>query len=351
MTIRKPHGKSKVALIIGLFIFMVVVAVVIFFSSKEKQPIDNKDKIVSATLDKVSLRLRWLTQSQFAGLYWAKEKGLFAKEGLDVTINPGGPGINFMQIVGSGAEHFGICSAPQIIESRAKGVPVVALAVIFQGNPIIFFSKKDSGIESPSDWSGKSVAVFYGFAQEYVYKALVAKAGIDPKAVKEYPAKFDMTPFYRDEVDVWSGYVINQPNTAEEQGFSINRIFPDDYSVQMAGDTLFTTEKLIRDNPDLVRRMVRAVLSGWHESLKNEEESVRLVLSMDPKLNEVHETKMIEWVKKLTLTEEINGRIGWTTSKQWQDMITLWREYGGLVEDVKPEDCFDLRFIEEYYKQ
>jgi len=311
-----------------------------------KQPQKTPSKV-----DKVSLRLRWLTQSQFAGIYWAQEKGIFKKEGLDVTINPGGPGINFMQIVGSGAEDFGICSAPQVIETREKGMPTVAVAVVFQRNPVIFFAKTQSGIKEPKDWVGKSVMVAYGYEQEYVYRALLAKCGIDPKSVTEAPATIDMTPFFRDETNVWSGYVINQPNTAEEKGFTITRIFPEDYGIFMSGDTLFTTEKMIKEKPEVVQRMVNAFLTGWLGALGNEEEAVQIVLNMDQKLNKVHETKMMEWVKKLTLTDEIGGKVGWMTEKQWQNMIDLWKEYGSVKKDIKPAECFDMRFVEAYYKK
>ena len=321
METKKSEGKMiRKVVIVGIFLLLVVVGVMLFMPQKEHTA-------VSQSKDKVSLRLRWLTQSQFAGIYWAQEKGLFAKENLDVTVNPGGPGINFMQIVGSGAEDFGICSAPQIIEARAKNVPVVALAIVFQGNPIIFFAKEKSNIKTPRDWVGKTVAVYHGYEQENVYRALLEKSGIDLSLVHEYPAKFDMAPFFRDEVDVWSGYVINQPNIAEEKGFKITRIFPDDYGVHMSGDTLFTTEKIIRNNPDLVNRMVRAFLTGWHEALTHKDEAVQIVLNLDSKLNRTHETKMMEWVEKLTLPGNINNKIGWMTTEQWQNMIDLWKNF------------------------
>ena len=41
--------------------------------------------------EKASVRLKWLTQAQFAGLYVAKAKGFYLAEGIDLTINPGGP--------------------------------------------------------------------------------------------------------------------------------------------------------------------------------------------------------------------------------------------------------------------
>lgn len=300
---------------------------------------------------KATLRLRWLAQSQFAGVYWAARKGLFEKEGIEVAVNPAGPGINFIQLVGSGAEDFGICAAPQIIEARAKGLPVVALAVIFQANPIIFFAKKDSGIKEPADWIGKTVAVFNGFEQENVFRALLKKTGVDPKKLHEYPAKFDMTPFFRDEVQVWSGYVINQPNTAEERGFPVTRMFPDDYGVHISGDTLYTTEKVIREKPELVQRMVNAILAGWRQALANKSEAVDIILSIDSKLDRVHETKMIDSVEKLTLTKDIDGKIGWMTEEQWRGMAGLWKQFGGISTDINPSDCYNRTFLDKHYSK
>lgn len=350
---------SKYGIKIGIAVFILAIIAVLFYFglnrdtdiSRHSETTSVETQAVPLNTEKVSLRLRWLTQSQFAGIYWAQEKGLFKKEGLEVTINPGGPGINFMQIVGSGAEDFGICSAPQIIETREKDMPTIAVAIVFQRNPVIFFAKKDSGIKEPKDWVGRSVQVYHGYEQETVYRALIAKCGIDPKSVKEVPGTIDMTPFFRDEVDVWSGYVINQPNTAEEKGFEITRIFPDDYGIKMSGDTLFTTERMIKEKPEVVQRMVNAFLTGWAEALKNEEEAVQIVLNIDSKLDKVHETKMMEWVKKLSLTDDIGGKVGWMTAEQWQGMIALWKEYGGVKRDIKPEYCYDMRFVKDYYNK
>lgn len=334
--------KTKITLLRRLLLVAVVgLAIFIITTSEGVQP----------TLQKTTLRLRWLTQSQFAGVYWAQERGIFKREGLDVTINPGGPGINFMQVVGAGAEDFGICGAAQIIEAREKGLPVVALAIIFQGNPNIFFAKKESGIQTPKDWVGKTVAVYYGYELEYIYRAMLKRNSVDPSLVKEYPAKFDMTPFFRGEADVWAGYVINQPNTAEEKGYKIVRIFPDDYGIKVSGDILFTTEDVIRKKPELAQKMVNAILDGWHAALRNKEAAVDLVLRLDSRLDRIHETKMIDWVGRLTLTKEINGKIGWMTLDQWRDMVYLWKEFGGIKSEVDTIRCFDMRFVEAYYKK
>src|SRR5918994_1718112 len=76
----------------------------------------------AATLDKVTLRLKWLHQAQFAGFYTADQKGFYEKNGIDVTINPGGVDFPAVQMVASGSEHFGVTGADQILIAREKGV-------------------------------------------------------------------------------------------------------------------------------------------------------------------------------------------------------------------------------------
>src|SRR5271154_4555709 len=100
--------------------------------------------------DSVTLRLKWLNQAQFAGFYVAKEKGYYKSEGLDVNIQPGGPDFPAVQMITGGNEQFGVTAADQILIARSKGVPVVAIAVIYRENPFVLFALKSSGITKAS---------------------------------------------------------------------------------------------------------------------------------------------------------------------------------------------------------
>eukprot|EP01035_Chromulina_nebulosa_P002146 gene2146-2888_t len=53
----------------------------------------------ASAAEKVSVRLKWLAQAQFAGFYVAKAKGFYDQAGLDLTINPGGPNLNVETLV------------------------------------------------------------------------------------------------------------------------------------------------------------------------------------------------------------------------------------------------------------
>src|SRR5277367_3821600 len=193
--------------------------------------------------DAVTVRLKWFNQAQFAGFYVAQDKGYYKAAGLDVNIQPGGPDFPAVQMIAGGNEQFGVTGADQILIARSKGVPVVALAVIYRRNPFVLFSLAKSGIKTPADFAGKTVGVKIGGNEELIYRAVLAKAEIDKSKLTEMPVKFDITPLLTGTVDVWPGYLINEVLAAKEKGFDVNIVDPSDFGIDLYADTLFTTEK------------------------------------------------------------------------------------------------------------
>ena len=248
----------------------------------------------TARADSVTVRLKWLNQAQFAGFYVAQEKGYYKSEGLDVNIQPGGPDFPAVQMVAGGNEQFGVTGADQILIARSKGVPVVALAVIYRRNPFVLFSLAKSGIKSPADYVGKKVGVKIGGNEELIYRAVLAKAKIDKSALTEVPVKFDMTPLLTGSVDVWPGYLINEVLAAKEKGFDVNIVDPSDYGIDLYADTLFTTETVLKQKPDVVRKFVAATLQGWSTAIAAPEEAAKITVKYGDKLNYDHELAMMK---------------------------------------------------------
>src|SRR6056297_4365472 len=76
-------------------------------------------------VDEVTLQLQWVTQAQFAGYYVALENGYYDEEGLDVTIQPGGPDIAPPQVLAGGAADVMLNWMPSALAAREAGLPVV----------------------------------------------------------------------------------------------------------------------------------------------------------------------------------------------------------------------------------
>jgi NitT/TauT family transport system substrate-binding protein len=101
-----------------------------------------------AAPDKVTLQLKWVPQTQFAGYYAAQDLGHYKDECLEVTIRPGGLHIEPEEVVGKGEAQFGIAWQPGMLAARDRGVPLKAIAQVFQFSGMRLLSWKNSDIRS-----------------------------------------------------------------------------------------------------------------------------------------------------------------------------------------------------------
>ncbi|MBV8031839.1 MAG: ABC transporter substrate-binding protein [Betaproteobacteria bacterium] len=297
----------------------------------------------AAAADAVTVRLKWFNQAQFAGFYVAKEKGFYQEAGLDVSIQPGGPDFPAVQMVAGGNEQFGVTGADQILIARGKGVPVVALAVLYRKNPFVLFALKPSGISEPAQFRGRKIGLKVGGNEELIYRAILGKAGVSSQDLTEVPVKFDMTPLLTGQVDVWPGYVINEVITAREKGFEVNVIWPASFGINLYADTLFTTEKMLAEKPDVVKRFVAATLKGWSDAVARPEEAAELTVKAGNKLTYGHELAMMK--ESIGLLKPDDRPLGSMDPAQWTAMQELLLKGGFLKAPLPLDKAFTTRFL------
>jgi len=294
--------------------------------------------------EKVSIRLCWLHQSEFAGFYFADKAGFYKNEELNVKFNPGGVDFPAIQSVIGGSDQFGIATPEQILLAREKGVPVVAIAMIFRKNPWVLFSLKESGIDSVQKFIGKKIAVSYGDSDEYIYRAMLKNAGVDSKSLEEVPAQFDITPLLTKQVDVWPGYSYSQPVNAEEKGYQVNLIWPNDYNVSTYGISLFTTEKMIKEKPNVVHKFVSATIKGWQKALENQQQAVFYTLQYSDQLNYEHEIKAMNAINSLVKPDD--KPIGFMDKAMWESMQDFLLKQNLMEQTVDINKVFTPEFLQ-----
>ena len=323
---------KKTILILILIIILIIVAVVNFYNKQQK-----------TELDKVYVRLKWIYQAQFAGFFTAEQKGFYREQGIDVILTPGGAESPSIQMVAGGGEQFGVTGMSQLMEARAKGVPVVALAVIYRKNPLIWFSVNED-VNSAEDLVGRKVGVTIGSNSDILFKAMLKKAGIDIEKVERVPVTYDISPVLTGQVDAYEGYIINQPVTAREKGFETYIINPVDYGVNFYADTLFTTEKIIKENPDLVKRFVKATLEGWEYAYSHPDEAVNYTLMYSDQLTREHETAMMQ--ASLELLRPDDKPIGTIDRQVLEEMHDLLISNNILKNPLDLDKLYTTQFLE-----
>jgi len=321
---------SKILKFIAIIIIIAVLSFIIIQLTGNNKTTDQLD---------ITVRLLWLNQAQFAGIYSAVEEGFYRAEGLNVSIIPGGPGINPVRMIASGSEELGICSASDIIIAREKNIPVKALAVIVIDNPTSFFAKKSAGINNVKDFIGKKVGVKIGFELEYYLTAMLKFSNVKEEQIERVPIQFDMTPFFNDEVDVWCGYRINEPNIAREKGFDIVEILPKEYGVNIAGDVIFTSEEFYQRNPEACRKFVNSTYRGWIFARENIVKAVEYTMKYNEKGDRKHETAMLKSIIPL-IFEGDRTSFSDQDANFWKKMIDFLYNNKVIEFKINSADCF-----------
>ncbi len=260
--------------------------------------------------DEVTLQLKWVTQAQFAGYYVALDKGYYDDEGLDVTINPGGPDIAPPQIISGGGADVIIDWMPSALASRERGLPLVNIAQPFKSSGMMLSCRKDSGIASPSDFPGHTLGVWF-FGNEYPFLSWMSQLGIPTDGsdggVTVLKQGFSVDPLLQGQADCVSTMTYNEYWQLIDAGLSADELITfkyEDHGVATLEDGLYVLEESLSD-PDFVDRMVRFVrasMRGWKYAEDNPDEAAEIVLDNDATgaQTELHQKRMMGEIAKLT---------------------------------------------------
>jgi len=260
--------------------------------------------------DKVTLQLKWVTQSQFAGYYVAKDKGFYKDENLDVTIKPGGPDIAPEQVIAGGGADVIVDWMAAALAAREKGVPLVNIAQPFKRAGLMLTCRKDTGIAKPEDFKGKTLGVWF-FGNEYPFYALMNKLGLGTEGgtngVTVVKQAFNVDPLLQKQADCISTMSYNEYWQVLEAGVPESDLVVFKYTdlgADMLEDGLYTTEDKLKDPAfaDRMARFVRASMKGWDYAREHPDEAVKIVLDNDETgaQTEAHQAHMMAEVNKLT---------------------------------------------------
>ncbi|SON56802.1 putative thiamine biosynthesis protein [Hartmannibacter diazotrophicus] len=297
----------------------------------------------------VSVRLKWLPQAQFAGIYVAKAKGFYEEAGMDMTINPGGPNLNAETLVGSGNDTFGIASGTEgVLYAREKGLPIVCIGMDQQVTPFAFVTYDDSGINSVKDFKGKKVAVWFTGVQYTLYSVLAAN-GLSKEEVDIVSQPFSMQPFIDKQYDVATVTLYNELNTLKEQGINNIKLFiPDDSGITTQQDSIITSETMIKEKPEMVQAFLDATLKGWKYAFENKKEAVDIIMAAADGLDRTHQELMLDKVQEL-MTSNLGGTVGLGTldMKSIEAVQERLLGFEALKAPVDLSKAFDTSFGEK----
>nr|WP_265518212.1 ABC transporter substrate-binding protein [Nitratireductor luteus] len=259
--------------------------------------------------DDVTLQLKWVTQAQFAGYYVAADKGFYEEEDLNVEIKPGGPDIAPVQVLAGGGADVMVDWMPSALAAREKGVPVVNIAQPFARSGLTMVCRKETGIEKPEDFKGKTLGTWF-FGNEYPLYSWLSKLGLprdgSENGVTVQKIGFNVDPLLQKQADCITAMTYNEYWQIIDAGLTTDDLVVFSYTeqgVDTLEDGLYVLEDKL-DDPEFVDKMtrfVKASMKGWEWARDNPDEAAMIVLDNDATgaQTEKHQKRMMGEIAKL----------------------------------------------------
>lgn len=143
--------------------------------------------------------------------------------------------------------------------------------------------------------------------------------------------------------DVIVGYTANEPIQLRARGIPVTEIRVSDY-VQLASNGILASEKVISEDPELVRAFVGAFLKGLADTIANPEEAFQLSEAHIPNFADLDADVQIQ-VLGTSIEQWKAERLGYSDPQAWQNMQEVLLEAGLISEEMDLNKAFTNEFI------
>lgn len=257
---------------------------------------------IAAEPVKIKFTLDWRFEGQSAPALVAKAKNYFAQEGLDVEIDAGSGSAAAVTRVATGAYDMGFADFNALIEQEAKtpGTGIKAIYMVYNTTPAAIFVDKKTGVVKPADLAGKTLAapVFDGGRKGWPIFAKANGLAVDAIKWQTVEPAIRETLLARGNVDGITGFYFTSMLNLEARGMKpeqFNVLRYADYGVELYGNAIIASPKLLKEQPNAVKGFLRAFNKALKETLSQPEMAVAIVKERDPLINadlEVRRLKM-----------------------------------------------------------
>jgi NitT/TauT family transport system substrate-binding protein len=307
---------------------------------------------VAHAADKVRFQTDWLPSGEHAMYYGAWQKGIYAEEGIDITITRGyGSGDTVTKLAG-GAFDFGVADVSAVMTARARQqVPVKTISVLYTQSPHSLFVLKSSGITSFKGLEGKKISITPGNSHKFYFPKVAEKSGTDPSkiiwvnmdgaamAAQLIAKNVDAAPFYSIH-----HYYINKAAVAAGEEIIALPFVKVGFAIYAA--SLIATDDMIAKNPELTKRFLKASKRAFDWAKANPEEACKAHIQKVPEVALDDCTHSVEAVMTFVYTDH-EAQFGWGKESPERQGFTwsVVAESQELDPKWDPKQAFDTSLV------
>jgi NitT/TauT family transport system substrate-binding protein len=302
----------------------------------------------SGKIDKVSYVTGFGAVGRDSFVWVAKEKGFFKEAGIEVDIQKGAGNVPNLTMLKSNQAQFAALdfTGAVILAGQGKFADWRAVAAVHQQTLVSIMTTADTGISTPKDLVGKTVATASGSVSELLFPAYAKLAGIDPKSVtiKGVQTTALNGLMAQRKVDALSTFLLSKKAL---ETVSKKQVVVMPYSTYLSdfyGNAIITKPELISSNPDLVKRFVGAAMKGLQYTVDHPAEAAAILNKAEPTAAVPAAVGEIEAMKPY-VPPPGGGPIGQMSQERVVRTIASLQGAGLMPAGLTPDKVVDFSFI------
>jgi len=307
----------------------------------------------AAAQQKLDFILNWVPGGDHAPYYYAKKLGWYAKEGIDLNLEPGKGSALATQKVGAGANPIGLADMGGVLVAKGKGADTVGVFNVYANSPQGMYWLKSSGINGIKDFPGKKIGNPAGDGARVMWPALAKANGIDPKSVTwvNIDANSKLSALKSKAIDVTTSFYNIHHVFQKELGADMGFLAWREVGLNPYGNSVIVNAEFLAKNKPVIDKFVKVSQRAFAACVKDPKPCVQALIDANGALsfdNELVNWQLVEVLMSDKYSREI--ALGIHDDARMKADYELVRDYVGIDKPFDVKTTYTNEFLDRSVK-
>ncbi|MHC4202930.1 MAG: ABC transporter substrate-binding protein [Planctomycetota bacterium] len=299
-------------------------------------------------LTRVTFRMNWKLTAPHAVYMLGKDLGFYEEEGIDLVILEGNGSVTTGQLISNKSDTFGLADCTALIPVMAKGLPIKAVAMVTPTSSLAVVARADRGVRTMKDLEGKKIAVTAGDSITQIWPAVAAVNELDESRIQlvyvDAAAKVPTT--LEGRTDALMGSADDQSFVLEDNGVPAVSLMFADYGVNILNLGIFAHDDLIKGDPGLIRRFLRATKKSHVALEANRAKALQLLADVKTELKmDLLKKQARGYYGRMKSPNSPGAEMLYNVPRDWEMTVSIMKKYRNLEGAIDAKDFYTNEFL------